>query len=99
MASWGDVKVYDEFIQDIGVFIQTISVACETLVTAAQTCADNMENDVASLKASRNVLVSVKKYEEAIEAAQSLANDLSDEREALVKYLESLETIEDEGDA
>lgn len=98
MASKGDIQVYNEFIQDIGVFIQTISVACETLVTAAQTCVDNMENDAASLKASKNVLASVQKYQEAIEAAQSLANDLSEERDDLIKYLESLETIEDAGD-
>lgn len=99
MASWGEVQVYNEMIEDIGTFIQTVNTACETLMSAAKTCVDNMESDKASLIASKNVLSSVQKYEEAIEAAQKLVNNLTEERDDMIEYLKQLEEMESDGDA
>lgn len=96
MASWGDVQTYNDMIDDLYSFSTTVKGACDTLLTAAATCADAMQNDKASLQASKNVIESAKKYEEAIGLAGNLAKALAEERDGLIEYLKALEELEQE---
>lgn len=93
MASWGDVEVYNQMIDDLAVFCKQVEDACGVMTTAAATCADTMESDAASLKASKKVLLAVKTYGEAREMAQNLAAALTEERDDLIEYLKALETM------
>lgn len=96
MASWGDIQTYNDMIDDLYSFATTVREACDTLVVAAKTCADAMENDKASLQASKNVIMSAEKYEEAITLAGNLAKALAEERDELIEYLKALEELEGE---
>ena len=87
MADWGDVQAYNEMIDELGTFCKSIVEACGIMDTAATTCKDNMENDSKSLQAYTNVAKSEKMYLEAAQLAQRLANDLAEERDALIEYL------------
>ena len=93
MASWGDVAAYDEMIGELGTFCQQIGEACAILQSAANTCVDALQGDKASLAAAREVVVSAKKYEEAIELATKLAQALAQERDDLVEYLKTIEEL------
>ena len=96
MASWGDVQTYNDMLDDLQTFCTRVQEACNVLTVAAKTCVDQMESDKASLQASRNVLVSVQKYQEALEMAISLANALTEERDDMIEYLKSLEDMDGE---
>ena len=96
MASWGDVQTYNDMIDDLQTFCTRVQETCNILSVAAKTCVDAMESDKASLQASKNVLLSVKKYEEALEQAVSLANALAEERDDLIEYLKTLEEMDGE---
>ena len=93
-SSWGDVQVYNEMISDLGSFNTSVNEACCVMLNAAQTCLDNMESDKASLSASKNLRNSVVKYQEATATATALARELSEERDALIEYLRSLEEMD-----
>lgn len=94
MASWGDVEVYNQMISDLGTFCQTIGNTRELMLTAAQTCMDNMESDIASLKAYKSVVASAAKFEEAGDKASALAKALEEERDDLIEYLKTLDVLE-----
>ena len=96
MASWGDVQTYNDMIDDLQSFCAKVQDSCNVLTVAAKTCVDAMESDKASLQASKNVLLSVKKYEEAVEIARNLASALSEERDDLIEYLKTLEEMDGE---
>lgn len=96
MATWGDVETYNDMISDLGTFCTEINNACGIMMTAANTCVQIMEEDKASLNASKNVALSCKKYEEAAELAQKLMKALEKERDDIVEYLHSLEELEGE---
>ncbi len=95
MANWGDVACYDTMIEEIGTFCTKVENSCQVMLTAVQTCMDNMEGDEASLTAQRNVLLGVKKYEEAVSTARTLAAKLSEERDDLVEYLRRLREMDE----
>lgn len=95
MASWGDVDVYNEMIDDLGTFCTELTSACETMVTAANACANIMENDKAALSASKNVALSVQQYGEARELAQNLMRALAEERDEIIEYLKTLDELDD----
>ena len=95
MANWGDVQCYNEIIEEIGNFCTKVEESCQVMLAAVQTCMDNMEGDEASLTAQKNVLLSLKKYEEAISTAHKLASDLSEERDDLVEYLRKLREMDE----
>ena len=94
MASWGDVQVYNEMIEELGSFCKSIVEAVGIMDTAATTCKDNMENDEASLKAYTNVAKSEKLYLEAAQMADHLSKELAEERDALIEYLRGLDELD-----
>ena len=95
MGSWADVEVYNEFIQDLANFCSTLEESCAMMATAAQTCLDNMENDAASVKAAKRVSETLKKYQEAEKEAVALAKALEEERDELIRYLQSVEDMDE----
>ena len=96
MASWGDVQTYSDMIDDLQTFATKIQETCNILSVAAKTCVESMESDTASLQASKNVLMSVEKYEEAIALAVNLAKALSQEQKDIIEYLRTLEELDGE---
>ena len=97
MASWGDVQVYSEMIDDLGAFCKSIEEAVDVMDVAATTCKDNMENDESSQKAAANVKKSEKLYLEAAKMAAQLAKELQEEQQALIEYLRQLDSMGDSG--
>lgn len=91
MASWADLQDYDEMIEALNSFCSDVSGACETMTAAAQQCVSALENDVTSLKASKQVLLSVNEYNEAIVKAQNLISCLEEEKQAIIEMLKSMD--------
>ena len=94
MASWGEVEVYNEMISDLGAFCNEIKNATSIMMTAANTCAQIMGEDIASLKSVKNVALSCKKYEEATELAGKLQIALAEERDDMIEYLRTLDELD-----
>lgn len=92
MADWADVATYQEMIDGLGQFCTDVNQACETMLAAGQTCANNLSNDVTSLKACKQLALSIKGYEEAVEKAQALAKALSEERDNIARMLQEMES-------
>ena len=95
-GSWADVQVYSEMIDELGRFCASITECCNTMEFAALTCKANMENDAASLKAEKNVLKSARELAVSAQMAKKLAEDLEEERQAIIVYLHSLEELDGE---
>lgn len=96
MASWGDVETYEEMIADLHTFVNSVNESCTGMTMAAQQCADELDNDVASLKAVRSLLKSVQKYQGAMEMASDLIAKLEAEKEALIEIIRRNEQMDEE---
>jgi hypothetical protein len=96
MASWGDVETYEAMIADLHMFINSVNESCTGMTMAAQQCADELDHDVASLKAVKGLLNSVQKYQGAMELASDLIAKLEAEKEALIEIIRRNEQMDDE---
>ena len=96
MASWGDVETYEEMIADLHMFINSVNESCTGMTMAAQQCADELDNDVASLKAVSALLKSVQKYQGAMEMASDLIAKLEEEKEILIEIIRKNEEMDEE---
>lgn len=96
MATWGDVESYNNMIDELTVFKVEINQVIEMLASAANVCADNMEQDKLSLKASKNVVECCKIYQEAVEKADRLKVGLEEERANIIALLRKMEDMETE---
>lgn len=95
MADWADIAAYDEMIEELGRFCSQVNEASEVMLAAAQKCVAALSNDIASMKASKQVALSVKGYQEAVQQAQALAAALGEERQDIVDTLKMIDDTDD----
>ena len=94
MADWADISAYDEMIEELRQFCNQLNSASETMLAAAQKCVAALSNDVASMKESKQVALSVKGYLEAIQQAQALAAALEEERQDIIDMVKTIDDRE-----